>query len=112
MMEIKRLRVFLISRRVSVSRRLGVRFLLFFMPPPPFFVLNRPYCSKSAPYCAVLPCLPLDLFHGHGILVAHDPVHPAVFHVDHLVGHGCNGGVVGDDHHRHPLLAAGVLKEL
>ena len=38
--------------------------------------------------------------------------HLPALDVNDPVGHGGKSGVVGDDHHRHPLLPAGVLQKL
>ena len=46
------------------------------------------------------------------MLVAFHGRHLAALDVNDPVGHGGEGGVVGDDHHGHALLPAGVLKEL
>ena len=46
------------------------------------------------------------------MLVALHGRHLAALDVNDPVGHGGEGGVVGNDHHGHPLFPASVLKEL
>ena len=38
-------------------------------------------------------------------------IHPTILDMDHLIRHRGNGRIVGDDHNRHTLLPAGVLKQ-
>ena len=38
-------------------------------------------------------------------------IYPTILDMDHLICHRGNGRIVGDDHDRHTLLPAGVLKQ-
>ncbi len=94
------------SRTASVSRRLGA----FFSGHGLFS--SSPFCIFSSQNRIFVGALPLNGLHGDRAVVVVDALHPPVLHVDHLVCHGGYGAVVGDDHHRHALLAAGVLEQL